>query len=470
MQAGYRVVEAANGLDCLAIYQQHRPDMVLLDGLMPVMDGFACCRQLRALNQEQRQAASQDYSPPILMITGLNDSESVDQAFEAGATDYVTKPIHWPVLRMRVRRLLQASNAIEALQQQTEQERVINAITQQIRQSLNLDEVLSTAAREVQQFLKADRVVIEQLQPDHTRKVAMESLNPDYPSILGKTIPPQLLDRAGLDHSITAIEDIATSDLAPAQKELFEQLQVKARLMVPIWQRQQIWGLLIAHQCSGTRRWSPAEINLVERLAVQVAIAIQQSQLYEQLTEVNQELQRLAAVDGLTQVHNRRSFDERMLMEWQRLRREQRPLSLILGDVDYFKSYNDTYGHQAGDDCLKQLAHTLERGTRRQTDLVARYGGEEFAVILPNTPAAGAREVAEQIQAQIQGLDLPHIVSPLGHVTMSLGVATMIPTGGQTLEDLIAMADKALYQAKLTGRSRICQETISEYPENNLIQ
>lgn len=173
------------------------------------------------------------------------------------------------------------------------------------------------------------------------------------------------------------------------------------------------------------------------------------------LREVNLELKRLATLDGLTQVANRRCFDETLTQEWRRLTREQQPLSLILCDVDYFKRYNDQYGHQGGDDCLRQVAAVLTQAAQRSADLVARYGGEEFAVILPNTGLEGAMTVAQTIQAALDNLQLPNaqsLVSP--YVTLSLGIASMLPTQDQLPEALVAAADKALYAAKHQGRNR----------------
>jgi diguanylate cyclase (GGDEF)-like protein len=317
---GYQVEEAGDGKQALEAYSRLRPDIVLLDAIMPVMDGFACCAQLQKLQMEsvsedtqkapQTAATEQAIEPqkvqdhllvstPILMITGLEDQQSVDQAFEVGAADYITKPIHWAVLRRRVRRLIQ-------------------------------------------------------------------------------------------------------------QSQLYRQLE----------------------------------------------------HTNQKLEEVNQTLQRLASVDGLTQVANRRSFDEALVQEWQRLSRERGALSLILVDIDYFKRYNDTYGHLAGDKCLKQVAQTINRAVHRPADLVARYGGEEFVVLLPGTTLAGANQVAEAIRAAVKKLNLPHSSSPLGEkITLSLGIASLDPSQHNSPMTLIKSADKALYLAKESGRDRICMLT-----------
>lgn len=280
-QDGYQVIEAIDGEACLATFERSRPDVVLLDAIMPAIDGFTCCERIQAMSGTRRT--------PVLMITGLEDQDSVDQAFAVGAVDYITKPIHWGVLRQRVKRL------------------------------------------------------------------------------------------------------------------------------------------------------------------------IQQVRLYQQLETANHELQRLAAIDGLTQLANRRRFDEYLQQEWQRMLREQLPLSLILCDIDFFKVYNDTYGHQVGDDCLRQVAQVIQSSAKRAIDLAARYGGEEFAIVLPNTDQEGAVLVAQDIQSGVKQLGIAHSGSKVCNtVTVSLGVSNTIPSVLTSPEMLINAADKALYQAKAEGRDRYC--------------
>ena len=177
------------------------------------------------------------------------------------------------------------------------------------------------------------------------------------------------------------------------------------------------------------------------------------------LADANIELQKLAALDGLTGIANRRRFDEAMKYEWQRGCREQRPLSLIMCDVDCFKAYNDTYGHPAGDLCLKRTAAVLTEHLKRPADLVARYGGEEFAIVLPETSAEGALLVAAACRAHLENLAIEHSGCAGGIVTLSLGVATLEPSPELSYEELISRADQALYAAKQGGRNRVSQST-----------
>jgi diguanylate cyclase (GGDEF)-like protein len=164
-----------------------------------------------------------------------------------------------------------------------------------------------------------------------------------------------------------------------------------------------------------------------------------------------------AFLDGLTGVCNRRKFDEDLLTNWRQCLREKAPMSLILLDIDYFKRYNDRYGHQSGDSCLKWVAKVLSETLRRPYDTVARYGGEEFACILPNTELEGAVRMAEAMLARIRELGIEHLGSDVDRVvTASMGVATLVPTYTLGSEALLAAADTQLYEAKRTGRARVC--------------
>lgn len=174
------------------------------------------------------------------------------------------------------------------------------------------------------------------------------------------------------------------------------------------------------------------------------------------LSKANTKLIKMATIDGLTQIANRRVFDETIQKEWRRLLRDKKPLSLIMSDVDFFKKYNDHYGHRAGDSCLKKVAKAISSCVGRPADLVARYGGEEFAVILSNTERDGATHVAETIRRAVLDVSLPHEASEVNEmVTLSMGVASIIPTRDLEVVDVIENADAALYKSKESGRNRV---------------
>ena len=422
-QSGYQVAEATDGEEALAAFTRLHPDMVLLDALMPVMDGFTCCTQLQLIPGGDRT--------PVLMITALESQESVNQAFEVGAIDYITKPIHWAVLRQRVRRLLQSTRTMEELRQQTEraklseerlrlaleaaqmgiwdwdilsgkvmhshttevihgldpssfegtfksflsnlhpedQELVTHAlhstlkegsdyniefrilwpdgsvrwvaskgqvyydntgkavrmtginmditdrkraqeelqlqnrrsqlfaeVTLKIRQSLHIQEILQTTVTEVQRIFQTDRVLIFQLWLNGFGKIVTEAVNPNWISVLGRNITDDYFASEYLQRysqgRIYTIADIEKAEVPHCLIEFMQEFEVKAKLAVPIFLKEKLWGLLVAHQCTSPRQWSSFETELMGQLADQIGIALAQAQLLEQETRQSQELAR----------------------------------------------------------------------------------------------------------------------------------------------------------------------------------
>ncbi|NJK51029.1 diguanylate cyclase [Candidatus Gracilibacteria bacterium] len=243
-------------------------------------------------------------------------------------------------------------------------------------------------------------------------------------------------------------ESVTLDDLEIHREGKIVALEVRA---TPIFDPQEQIAYAIVAFADITKRKNVQKIlsNYYNALETEVA------QRTTELKQANQQLQLLANLDGLTQVANRRRFDEYLNQEWKRLVREKQPLSLVMFDIDYFKFYNDCYGHQAGDECLKQIAGALSRALKRPADLAARYGGEEFAAILPNTELLGAVAVARAIQEEVKQLKIPHDRSEVSeYVTLSMGVTSVIPTQDLSVESLVAAADEALYESKRRGRDR----------------
>ncbi|MFP7725562.1 diguanylate cyclase domain-containing protein [Lysobacter sp. D1-1-M9] len=175
-----------------------------------------------------------------------------------------------------------------------------------------------------------------------------------------------------------------------------------------------------------------------------------------ELAAANALLQRISSLDSVTGIANRRTFDDKLAEEWNRAARQDRPLSVVMIDIDDFKRFNDNYGHQKGDECLRQVADALQQGAARTGDLAARYGGEEFVILLPDTDAAGAAGVAERLRGDIEALAIPHaFASTMKQVTISAGVCTLFPRVDLSHDEIINRADRHLYQAKRTGRNRV---------------
>ena len=204
------------------------------------------------------------------------------------------------------------------------------------------------------------------------------------------------------------------------------------------------------------RYHSRSYMTLLQRDEAYRALRVSQ----QQLLDTNLVLQRLMNSDGLTGLSNRRHFDEYLELEWRRSTREQTQISLLMIDVDYFKAYNDAFGHLEGDEALRQVAKAIRANSSRPSDLPARYGGEEFALVLPNTSPGGARLLAEKLRQTIAGMNIPHIAPSQGSsLTVSIGLATVVPQVGSHSRQLIQTADQGLYAAKHNGRNQVAVGT-----------
>ncbi|HEY9727002.1 MAG TPA: response regulator [Chroococcales cyanobacterium] len=271
-EEGYQVVEANNGENCLAEFMRLQPDLVLLDAVMPVMDGFTCCSQLRTLPIAEHT--------PVLMITVLDDRESVDRAFTVGATDYVTKPIHWPVLRQRVTRLLDVSRShrqvkkiTEALQKQTQRERLFRGIAQRLTQALTLEEILNPSIQDIQAFLKLDRVLLHSKNGDLLAQAVSQDTTSSAQSA-GKDLGCELDYAEAFEvGQVIAISDVQQEGVPTAIAQRFARLNMRAVLMVPLVLRGEYWGLLEVAQ-SNARDWEAELVELLVDIANSIAIAI----------------------------------------------------------------------------------------------------------------------------------------------------------------------------------------------------
>ncbi|XFA72080.1 diguanylate cyclase [Thermosynechococcaceae cyanobacterium Okahandja] len=347
----------------------------------------------------------------------------------------------------------------ERLKTALEREVIVSTIIQDIRQSIRLTDILQRAVTSIQQLLLSDRVLIYRFLEDGSGVIEVEATStPEY-AILGQVIHDPCFHKGTaqrfLEGRTLTISDVEQAQLPDCYRDLLVSLRIRANLAVPLLQGRELWGLLLAHHCRAPRLWQREELFLLQRIAEPLTVALQQAQMYQGLEQANTQLQQMVYLDSLTDIGNRRYFDELFPKEWRRCQREQQPLSLIMLDIDCFKAYNDYYGHLQGDEILKQVAQLLERQLQRAGDLAARFGGEEFALILPNTDQAGAICVAQHIQRGLAELRISHARSTVAPtLTASFGIATTLPQPTATPIDLLDLADRCLYEAKATGRDR----------------
>lgn len=319
------------------------------------------------------------------------------------------------------------------------------------------------------------RIEADKAQSEKRLKLALESANEglwDYAPVTGHIyysprwfamlgyVDGEFPDTLETWNTLTHPEDlpILEETLQALTNGVKEQFNIEIRMLA----RSGRWSWL---QVRG-RNVEPKKDGKSERIIGTLIDISKFKQIEVALQKANDELQRLAALDDLTQIANRRRFEDRLAQEWRRGQRDTSNLSVIICDIDYFKNYNDTYGHLKGDEALYAVAQTISAALKRPMDLVARFGGEEFAMILPNTDIAGAERVAMEVKSAIESLSIEHKTSEVNpNITLSFGVASLVPTPDLSAKLLIEAADRALYRAKSKGRDQIL--CISAEQEDN---
>ena len=466
-KANYKILIAQNGMKAIKTALMLHPDLILLDVMMPGLNGFDVCRQLRAEPQTK--------DIPVIFMTALTATKNKVQGFQLGAVDYITKPVEEQELLARIETHLTLNQLYQNSLQQAAQRQVLFDISDRIRQSLDLKSIFKTATSEIRTLLDCDYVCLTSLRREKEKvKIESAASKPDVAIDRTETLaysyfcPSHEQYQSYLRGHIEIIEQQSEDSACVALP------QTRSRLIVPILIKDAnytsgffstaedtvltsniLYGWLIVDRHTSNCVWQPEEISLLRELTTQLAVGIKQGLLHRQLSQ-------LALLDSLTRVYNRRSFDRQLKREWGRLKRIPAPLSLIMCDVDCFKIYNDVYGHQEGDKCLQQIAKAISSALRRPSDVLARYGGEEFAIVLPHTPEQGALQVGESIRQAVKKLAVPHHNSLVDSVvTVSLGIATTIPDAVDNTQLLIEAADLALYQAKERGR-----DCVAIYPES----
>ncbi len=287
-------------------------------------------------------------------------------------------------------------------------------------------------------------------------KGCVESANPEYAWMLGyesaEAITEQITDFAGQ----IFYDKKKADEFIFWMNEAEEVNRFRCRLKKK--DHSFVWALCYAK----TTRDESGRRNGFNGFSIDISETIRTEREIQKVNEkVNEKLKILSVIDGLTQIPNRRRFDEYLELEWKRHYRVKDNISVVLCDIDFFKLYNDNYGHQAGDDCLKKVARAIKNCATRATDLTARYGGEEFVIILPSTDEEGAMAVSEKVRTNVMNLKIDHEKSKVcDHITLSLGVATLFPDNKNSADDLVSMADQALYEAKKNGRNQSSDKSL----------
>ncbi|MCC0176866.1 diguanylate cyclase [Waterburya agarophytonicola K14] len=424
---GYKINSATNGNMALSIIQTEHIDLILLDIMLPIIDGYQVCRILKS------QAETKHI--PIIFLSGLDSELDKVEAFKAGGVDYITKPFFLEEVVFRVKAQLDAIANQRKFKQILNQEIIEREIAER---ELNKSRALLTGVLNS----SLDGVAAFEAIRDRQNKIIdfrWLIANPVAAMTVGETTQTLEGRRLFLENSPDHLFD----GLFDLFVQVVETCTVLEEEYYYNHNSLKLWFHVVA-------------VKLGDGFAMTFRDISDRKQIEITLKKANLRLTYQANIDSLTQIANRRRFDEYITQEWSRCAREREYLSLILCDIDYFKAYNDTYGHQAGDNCLYEVAQGIERAVKRPADVAFRYGGEEFAVILPHTEGQGAIRVAEEIHQQIKNLQILHAGSEIGNtLSMSLGVSSIIPDTRSAPHTLIEAADTALYDSKLKGRNRV---------------
>ncbi len=353
---------------------------------------------------------------------------------------------------------------MQQLQKQLQQQTDLRETIQRIRRGLTVSDVYQTVIQELMNFFQADWIFLLENAPCCWQSVAssLHSMNAKHAHALNAYLELEVVSTQLQQSLPIVLDDHSVSQFPAAHAWLnqFPGVWLLGPIHLPhvhhLRMADKLWGLVAIGRKDRNHVWRPEQHTQAKILLDEIAIALHHSFLYDQLRQDNEDLKTLALTDSLTGLANRRQFDRYFDAEWNRLVRERQPLTLILCDIDYFKRYNDCYGHPTGDECLAQVSDLLTSCIHRSADLVARYGGEEFAVVLPNTETDGGHRVARTIRAALKKAAIPHATSDVsGYVTLTMGIATVIPRPEMASQDLLQAADLALYHAKQQGRDRI---------------
>lgn len=425
---GYKVRVAPNGKLALKSVQYYPPNLILLDIMMPLIDGYEVCKRLKAEEQTK--------DIPVIFLSALDEAVDKVKAFNWGAVDYVSKPFENVEVLARIEHQLTIQRQKKSLQKEIEERKKIEENLQQSRRLLA--SVLNSSLDGIMAFNSVrdeDKNIVD-FECMLVNPVAAETIGKTKKYLIGKHFLkelPSLTNTSLLEY----YQSIVTTGIIINKEFYYQHEYVKG------------WFQLVA-------------VKIGDGVAVTFRDITDRKQMELTLQQANLILEKKANIDSLTHLANRRRFDEYLNQEWRRMLEKKQPLSLILCDVDYFKFYNDSYGHQTGDECLRQVAAAIARSVRYPEDLAARYGGEEFAIILPNTTAKNAVKVAQKIRSELHKLKIAHRSSTASqYVTLSLGVASMIPTSELSPADSIAAADEVLYEAKKQGRDRVVLKQLS---------
>lgn len=425
----FDVVTALSGAEALAACASSPPDIVLLDVMMPGMDGFEVCRRLKA--------DPRTVHVPVVMVTALDQISDRVKGLEAGADDFLTKPVNDTALVTRVKSLVRLKSLTDELRMRS-----------QTNRDMGLDDGFDP--RMFAEVPKGDILIVDDRRSSFERLTAgLEKQN----KVTVETDPQQALFRiteGAFDLVIVSL-GLVNFDALRLVSQL-RSLERTRMLPILLLVEQDDKARLLRGLDMGVNDYLVRPIDRQE-LQARVATQIRRKHYNDRLRDTVQQTMEMAVTDGLTGLHNRRFMTMHLEQSLEQAVRHERNLSLLIADMDHFKSVNDTYGHDAGDAVLRQLADRI-RSAVRGADIPCRYGGEEFVVIMPDTDLEAAAIVAERIRKRVEGEPFRLPDGRMVDRTISIGLGAL-QGASDTCDILLKRADDGLYEAKSSGRNRV---------------
>ncbi len=436
---GYEVSVCPGGDGLFAKLEEIKPALLLLDIMMPKVDGL---QLLERLKQEERYK-----DLPVLMVSSMPPEEATVRALGLGAADFISKPFRVRELLARVEAHIRVGRALAQAREEA--------------RSLKQDEIYHILARRVARALNISKCSMVLAKPGDQQGVVVAAYeNPMLRNLQIELSRYPEIRKAVSTGRLVLVEDVATDALYEDERRRWEREEIKvptrSAVALPFWIKDQQTGVFFLRTTGDDPPLTRADAQFAETVIKTAVSAIEKAYDFETAVSDKQRLEKLALTDALTGCMNRRALAEALATELDRARRYNLALTILLADIDRFKSINDSRGHIAGDSVLRQIGELLRREAR-SVDIVARYGGEEFVIVMPETAPHGAAIFAERLRRRVMARDFGDPGEDPLHMTVSIGLASFPDDRVHSVDNFVSLADQALYRAKNEGRNLVRQ-------------
>src|SRR6266446_3355420 len=450
---GYEVAVCPGGEGLFAKLEEIKPAILLLDIMMPKVDGL---QLLERLKQDERYK-----DLPVLMVSSMPPEEATVRALGLGAADFISKPFRVRELLARVEAHIRVGRALAQAREEARSRAAMVDILHEVTDSLKPDEMYHILARRVARALNISKCSMVLAKPGDQQGIVVAAYeNPMLRNLQIELARYPEIRKAVSTGRLVLVEDVSTDPLYEDERRRWEREAIKvptrSAVALPFWMKEQQIGVFFLRTTGDDPPLTRADAQFAETVIKTAVSAIEKAYDFESAVSDKQRLEKLASTDALTGCMNRRALAEALAGELDRARRYSLALTVLLADLDRFKSINDTRGHIAGDSVLRQVGDLLRREAR-SVDLVARYGGEEFVVVMPETTTQGAATFAERVRSRVQNRDFADPGDDPVRVTISIGLAMFPDDRVHSADSFVSLADQALYRAKNEGRNWVRQ-------------